>query len=86
MSREQFEKLPEIRDSISEHIVFIGNKYTTPNPDFYDLVNWLNGAWYAFQEQQKKIIEVLKLLNETYPYELDTDTIFKISKIKEILK
>ena len=53
--REQFEKLPEIRDSISEHIVFIGNKYTTPNPDFYDLVNWLNGAWYAFQEQQKKI-------------------------------
>ena len=84
--REQFEKLPEIRDSLSEHIVFIGNKYTTPNPDFYDLVNWLNGAWYAFQEQQKKIIEVLKLLNETYPYELDTDTIFKIAKIKEILK
>ena len=55
MSREQFEKLPEIRDSISEHIVFIGNKYTTPNPDFYDLVNWLNGAWYIYQEQQKKI-------------------------------
>ena len=53
--RELFEKLPEIRDSISEHIVFIGNKYTTPNPDFYDLVNWLNGAWYAFQEQQEKI-------------------------------
>ena len=60
--REQFEKLPEIRDSISEHIVFIGNKYTTPNPDFYDLVNWLNGAWYAFQEQQKKIDEVLNLV------------------------
>ena len=60
--REQFEKLPEIRDSISEHIVFIGNKYTTPNPDFYDLVNWLNGAWYAFQEQKKKIDEVLNLV------------------------
>lgn len=60
--REQFEKLPEIRDSLSEHIVFIGSKYTTPNPDFYDLVNWLNGAWYAFQEQQKKIDEVLNLV------------------------
>ena len=53
--REEFEKLPEIRDSLSEHIVFIGSTYTTPNPDFYDLVNWSNGAWYAFQEQQKKI-------------------------------
>ena len=49
--RERFEKLTEIRDSLSEHIVFIGNTYTTPSPDFYDLVNWLNGAWYAFQEQ-----------------------------------
>ena len=62
--REQFEKLPEIRDSISEHIVFIGNKYTTPNPDFYDLVNWLNGAWYAFQEQQKKIARLQSALDE----------------------
>ena len=49
--REEFEKLTEIRDSLSEHIVFIGNTYTTPSPDFYDLVNWLNGAWYAFQAE-----------------------------------
>ena len=62
--REQFEKLPEIRDSISEHIVFIGNKYTTPNPDFYDLVNWLNGAWYAFQEQQKVINGMLECMDD----------------------
>ena len=59
--REQFEKLPEIADSLSDHIVFIGNKYTTPNPSFYDLVNWLNGAWYAYQEQQKKIDGALDL-------------------------
>ena len=87
MSREKFEKLPEIADSLSEHIYFGGDGfYHSSLVNFQGLVNWLNGAWYAFQEQQKKIIEVLKLLNETYPYELDTDTIFKISKIKEILK
>lgn len=62
--REQFEKLPEIRDSLSEHIVFIGSTYTTPNPDFYDLVNWLNGAWYAFQEQQEKIARLQSALDE----------------------
>ena len=71
--REQFEKLPEIRDSISEHIVFIGNKYTTPNPDFYDLVNWLNGAWYAFQEQQKKIDSVNKLIDRLYSANEDSE-------------
>ena len=59
--REEFEKLPEIADSLSDHIVFIGNKYTTPNPSFYDLVNWLNGAWYAYQEQQNKLNGVLDL-------------------------
>ena len=55
--REAFEKLPEIRDSLSEHIVFIGNKYTTPNTDFYDLVNWLNGAWYAWQAKAQAVLE-----------------------------
>lgn len=62
--REQFEKLPEIRDSLSEHIVFIGNTYTTPSPDFYDLVNWLNGAWHAFQEQQKVINGMLECMDD----------------------
>ena len=83
--REQFEKLPEIRDSISEHIVFIGNKYTTPNPDFYDLVNWLNGAWYAFQEQQEKIDGALKELELITCYRTgNSDNAIKI--LKGILK
>lgn len=53
--REEFEKLPEIADSLSEHILFVGDKYTTPNDSFFDLVNWLNGAWYMYREQQKTI-------------------------------
>ena len=78
--REEFEKLNEIRDSLSEYMVFIGNTYTTPNPDFYDLVNWLNGAWYAFQEQQKKIDEIVKLVHDHTPdYWLD-------NMIQELLK
>ena len=53
--REEFEKLPEIADSLSEHILFVGDKYTTPNDSFFDLVNWLNGAWYMYKEQQKTL-------------------------------
>ena len=62
--REEFERLPEIRDSLSEHIVFIGNKYTTPNPDFYDLVNWLNGAWYAWQAAKAKAVPNTQALHD----------------------
>lgn len=60
MNRNEFEKIPEIKDSLNENIVFVGNKYTTTNDGFYDLVNWLNGAWYAWQEQQKKIDDQTK--------------------------
>jgi hypothetical protein len=59
MKRRVFEKLPEVADSLSEHIVFIGNKYTTPNQGFYDLVNWLNGAWYAWQAAQEQVLQTL---------------------------
>ena len=65
--REQFEKLPEIADSLSEHIYFgSDNLYHSALINFQGLVNWLNGAWYAFQEQQKKIdgaLKELELLN-----------------------
>lgn len=68
--REAFEQIPEIKDSLSENIVFIGNQYTTSNDGFYDLVNWLNGAWHSFQEQQKRIdiateaLDTKEFLNE----------------------
>ena len=48
--REQFEKLPEIADSLSEHIYFGGDGfYHSSLVNFQGLVNWLNGAWYAWQ-------------------------------------
>ena len=85
--REEFEKLTEIRDSLSEHIVFIGNTYTTPSPDFYDLVNWLNGAWYAFQEQQKKIDAIKSKLSDIYDASDEDETVAHLlDEIQELLK
>ena len=56
--REQFEKLPRVKPIL--RLV----KYSESS-DGYDpldqksiyekYADWLNGAWYAFQEQQKKI-------------------------------
>jgi len=65
--REQFEKLPEIAQLIEEgkgdNLVFVpetnkydAEMYITFTPDY---VHYLNGAYYAYQEQQKKIDSML---------------------------
>ena len=72
--REQFEKLPEIADSLSEHIYFgSDNLYHSALINFQGLVNWLNGAWYAFQEQQKKIDNINKLIDRLYSANEDSE-------------
>ena len=56
--REQFENLPEIAGSLSQHIYFgDDNLYHSDLINFQKLACWMNGAWYAYQEQQKKINE-----------------------------
>lgn len=55
--REEFEKLPEIARIIKEHDAFYCNKgewYLCPDDDQFAEA-YLDGAWYAYQEQQKKI-------------------------------
>ena len=54
--REQFEKLPHILELMQYVICFDGLKYVSENQRTAD---YLNGAWYAFQEQQKKINSML---------------------------
>ena len=82
VSREKFEKLPEIADSLSEHIYFGGDGfYHSSLVNFQGLVNWLNGAWYAFQEQQTKMNAVLQYL-DTGDHPLD----FSANTIRELLK
>lgn len=51
--REEFEKLPEIAEIIvREKAVFIGDGYRIRGNDQAE--SYLDGAWYTFQEQQKK--------------------------------
>ena len=56
--RKQFEALPEIANKL-EHLFFehgfYYRKYDDADQDEY----FVNGAWYAFQEQQKKIDSLL---------------------------
>lgn len=61
--REKFEGLEKIKDILEEYksdvIIFDEEKgeykatlYVTFVPEY---IEWLNGAWYAFQDQQQKI-------------------------------
>jgi len=54
--REQFEKLPEIAERL--HTVVYNedlNQYHAAMINSGLSVKYIQGAWYAFQEQQKKI-------------------------------
>ena len=86
--REQFEKLPEIADSLSEHIYFGGDGfYHSSLVNFQGLVNWLNGAWYAFQEQQKKIDAIKSKLSDIYDASDEDETVAHLlDEIQELLK
>ena len=56
--RKEFEKLPEIADSLSEHIYFGGDGfYHSSLVNFQGLVNWLNGAWYAWQAAKAQAVQ-----------------------------
>ena len=62
--REEFEKLPEIAARLSEYnIVFYDNDYAaegySDNTKLWIALGFVSGAWYAFQEQQKKIDSML---------------------------
>lgn len=56
LNREKFEKLPEIAERL--HTVFYNedlNQYHAATINSGLFVRYIQGAWYAFQEQQKKL-------------------------------
>ena len=56
--REQFEKLPEIRKIMNENGIYFMNHsgwYEARDFKDFEYEQYINGAWYAFQEQQEKI-------------------------------
>lgn len=60
--REQFEKLPEIAELLIEAQF---DEQTGEYVSYWSYKSgYLNGAWYAYQEQQKKIDKVRELLNQ----------------------
>ena len=66
--REQFEKLPEIAEILKYNEKSYFDEATGEYVSQYSyLSGYLNGAWYAFQEQQQKINEALKQLDLAYP-------------------
>ena len=80
-TREEFEKSEHIKERLAiccydENI----GCYLPIQMCDYASASHLNGAWYAFQEQQKKIDEIVKLVHDHTPdYWLD-------NMIQEILK
>ena len=58
--RKQFEALPEITETIKNGIYYgeKSNSYWSAVGASYVSLARINGAWYAFQEQQKKIDEL----------------------------
>ena len=62
--REQFEKLPEIRKIMNENGIYFMNHsgwYEARDFKDFEYEQYINGAWYAFQEQQKQLDLIKKL-------------------------
>lgn len=61
---KEFEKLPEVAKRL-DGIYWSAelNIYQTEYPILFNAVGFVNGAWYAYQEQQKKIDSVLHYLS-----------------------
>lgn len=59
--RELFEKLPEIREIMNENGIYFMNHsgwYEARDFKDFEYEQYINGAWYAWQEQQAKIDEL----------------------------
>ena len=82
--REQFEKLPEIRKIMNENGIYFMNHsgwYEARDFKDFEYEQYINGAWYAFQEQQKKIDGALKELELLNYYRTgNSDNAIKILK------
>lgn len=89
--REQFEKLPEIAERL--HAVVYNedlNQYHAAMINSGLSVKYIQGAWYAFQEQQKKIDKAKKEINDFFDNQTMTPSpreyANKLADLLEILK
>lgn len=60
--------------------------YRSKSSKEYATAAYLNGAWYAFQEQQKKIDEFVNIINDAYKSDGNSSVETVYDKIQELLK
>lgn len=63
--RQEFEKLPEIREIMNSHgIRFMNHSGFYEAAEFkdFEFEQYINGAWWAYQEQHKKIVAYQKMI------------------------
>jgi hypothetical protein len=79
--REEFEKMPEIAARTGGGIYWneYQQKYQTDLSNLFQTVCYLNGAWYAYQEQQKRIDKAIEHLDSIKGF-------VWYKQIKELLK
>ncbi len=64
--RGEFEELEEIRKIMNENGIYFMNHsgwYEAGDFKDFEYEQYINGAWYAFQEQQKRIDTVLNYVS-----------------------
>ena len=86
MSAIKYRKKPVVIDAIQWDGSRKSNKYATSFSGFDDRVMWLNGAWYAFQEQQKKIDEIVSIVRDADLSDGDSSVAIVHDEIQELLK
>lgn len=80
--REEFEKLPQIAKMIPKDNAFMFSEEDNCYFDYDDtrrIEGFINGSWYAFQEQQKKIDKAIEYLDSI-------EGLVWYEQIKELLK
>lgn len=82
--KEKFEGLPHIKEKLDGLDLDVRDwLYVAKNPSNADHVadmHWVNGAWYAYQEQQKKIDSLIEMANheiERFKFEKEKDDVAK---------
>ena len=89
--REEFEELEAI-DRLMQlcgaTYSEITRNYKIKSTGLYDVevCSFINGAWYAFQEQQKKIDEFVSIVHEAYMSDGNSSVEIVYDKIQELLK
>ena len=86
--REEFEKLDGIAETIKNGIYYYekSNSYCSAVGTSYVSLARINGAWYAFQEQQKKIDAIVSIVREADLSDGNSSVAIVHDEIMELLK